>query len=171
MSDQDFNDNTGTAEVEDGAVDGTAGVEDEDAAASMDIHDPTVPTRRPHPDRRTREARQEAVHIRSVSAAPASSDISPAAVRPAASSMAMKLAVPPCMSDETARLTHEAISRAFEPPAYNTTAASSESAHVGQPAPGLHYLSSVDAMTYPGDVNECYQQQGAHVFEGEVFWD
>ena len=33
MSDQDFNDNTGTAEVEDGVVDGTAGVEDEDAAA------------------------------------------------------------------------------------------------------------------------------------------
>jgi len=106
-----------------------------------------------------------------VSAAPASIDISPAAVRPAASNVATKLAVPPCMSDETARLTHEAISRAFEPLAYNTTAASSESAHVGQPVPGLHYLSSVDAMTYPGDVNEYYQQQDAHIFEGEFFWD
>ena len=38
---------------------------------------------------------------------------------------------------ETARLTHEAISQAFEPPAYDITAAASESAHVGQPAQGL----------------------------------
>ena len=60
MSDQEFNDNTGTAEVEDGAVDGTAGVVDEDAAAPVDILDTTVPTRRPHPDRRTRESRREA---------------------------------------------------------------------------------------------------------------
>ena len=57
MSDQDFDDNIGTSEVEDGAVDGTAGVEDEDAAAPVDILDTTVPTRRPYPDRRTREAR------------------------------------------------------------------------------------------------------------------
>ena len=50
MSDQDFNDNTGTAEVGDCAVDDTAGVEDEDAAAPVDILNTTVPTRRPHPD-------------------------------------------------------------------------------------------------------------------------
>ena len=62
---------------------------------------------------------------------------------------------------ETACLTHEAISQAFETPVYDITAAARESAHVGQPAPGLHYLSSVDAMTYPGDVNEYYQQQDA----------
>ena len=70
---------------------------------------------------------------------------------------------------ETARLTHEAISQAFETPAF--TAAARESAHVGQPAQGLHYLSSVDATTSPSAVNEYYRQQGAHVFEGEVFWD
>ena len=99
MSDQDFDDNTGTLEVEDGAVDGTAGVEDEDATAPVDILDTTVPTRRPHPDWRTREAKREAVRTRSVSAAPASGNFSPAAVRPAASSMAKKLAVPPCLSD------------------------------------------------------------------------
>ena len=99
MSNQEFNDNTGTAEVEDGAVDGTAGVVDEDAAAPVDILDTTVPTRRPHPDRRTREARREAVRTRSISAAPASVNTSPAAVRPAAFSMAKRLAVPPCMSD------------------------------------------------------------------------
>ena len=57
MSDQEVNDNTDTAEVEDGVVDGTAGVEDEDAAAPVDILNTTVPTRRPHPDWRTREAR------------------------------------------------------------------------------------------------------------------
>ena len=43
----------------------------------------------------------------------------------------------------------KAISQAFKPPAYNITAAASESAHVGQPTQGLHYLSSVEAMTYP----------------------
>jgi len=73
---------------------------------------------------------------------------------------------------ETARLTHEAISQAFETPAYDITAAARESAHVGQPAQGLHYLSSVDATTSPSAVrDEYYRQQGAHVFEGEVFWD
>ena len=71
---------------------------------------------------------------------------------------------------ETARLTHEAISQ--ETPAYDITAAARESAHVGQPAQGLHYLSSVEATTSPIDVRgEYYRQQGAHVFEGEVFWD
>ena len=59
----------------------------------------------------------------------------------------------------------------FEPPANDIAAAASESAHVEQPAQGLHYLSSVDAMTYPSVVNEYYWQQGAHVFEGEIFWD
>ena len=102
-----------------------------------------------------------------MSAAPASSDISPAAVRPAAFSMAKKLAVPPCMSDlSRRRLLLPGMAKAAR-----SAAAASESAHVGQPAPGLHYLSSVDAMTYPSDVNEYYRQQGAHVFEGEVFWD
>ena len=69
------------------------------------------------------------------------------------------------------RAQFEAISQAFETPAYDITAAARESAHVGQPAQGLHYLSSVDATTYPSVVNEYYWQQGAHVFEGEVFWD
>ena len=83
MSDQDFNDNTGTVAVGDGAVDDTAGVEDEDAAAPVDILDTTVLTRRPHPDWPIREARREAVRTRSVSAAPTSGDISLAEVQPA----------------------------------------------------------------------------------------
>jgi len=42
----------------------------------------------------------------------------------------------------------------------------------GQPAQGLHYLSSVESTTSPIAVrDEYYRQQGAHVFEGEVFWD
>ena len=75
------------------------------------------------------------------------------------------------MTESELVLYHEAISQAFETPAYDITAAARESAHVGQPAQGLHYLSSVDATTYPSVVNEYYRQQGAHVFEGELFWD
>ena len=88
MSDRDLEDN-----------DGTAGVEDDDAAAPMDILDTTVSTRCPHPDRQTREARREAVRTRSASAAPAGGDISPVEERPAASSMAGRLAVPSCLQD------------------------------------------------------------------------
>ena len=78
---------------------GTASVEDDDAAAPMDILDTTVSTRCPHPDRQTREARREAVRTRSASAAPAGGDISPAQERPTASSMAKRLTVQPCMQD------------------------------------------------------------------------
>ena len=80
MSNKDFDNNTGNAAVEDGTVDGTTGVEDEDAAAPVDILDTTVQTRCPHPDLRTSEARREAVRTRSVSAAPTSGDISPVEV-------------------------------------------------------------------------------------------
>ena len=77
---------------------------------------------------------------------------------------------------EAARLTHEAITQGFEPPAFDIEAAAIESAHDRQPAQGLHYLNitaplpSVAAMTYPSVINDYYQQQGVHFFEGDAFW-
>ena len=88
MSDQDLEDNNSTA-----------GVEDDDAAAPVDILDTSVPTWRAHPDGRTREAWREVVRTRSAIAAPAAGDMSLAEERPAASSMARRLTVPPCMQD------------------------------------------------------------------------
>ena len=74
-------------------------IEDNNGAAGVTIIKTTVLTRRPHPDQRTREAQREAVPTRSASAAPADCNISPVEGRAAASSMAKKLAVPPCLQD------------------------------------------------------------------------
>ena len=88
MSDREIEDN-----------DSTAGLEDDDEAAGVGIIKTTVLTLRPHPNRQTREARRETVRTRSASVAPADCAISPVEGRAAASSMAKRLMVPPCLQD------------------------------------------------------------------------